>query len=141
MDGKQFDRLTKRLGSGASRRRVLGGLGAVGAGLLTRRTEASKARPTSGCGHAGRACTPDGTTSANCCGNEKLTCAAPGGVSPRCDNTAGNYKCCAPVGTACHAHCECCSPGPNQIVTECRNGVCAECQRVDPATGACLAPR
>ncbi|MDQ3695367.1 MAG: hypothetical protein M3464_17320 [Chloroflexota bacterium] len=34
MDGTRFDRLTKGLGAGASRRRVLAGLGAVTTGAL-----------------------------------------------------------------------------------------------------------
>jgi hypothetical protein len=123
MDGDQFDRLTKGLRSGASRRRLLGGLGAVAAGLLTGRTASSKARPVNngnGCSQPGRICTADETTgpSGTCCGNQKLTCTT--ALASLCTNDTGNTKCCAPQGTACHGHCECCAPSPG-----CIDGVCA----------------
>ena len=119
MDGKQFDRLTKSLSSGASRRQMLGSLGAVAAGLVTGRTAAAKARPVnngSGCAQPGRSCGGDYPA---CCGS-KLTCgAATGGLASSCGNAAGNDKCCFEIGTACHGHCECCAPA-----TGCSNGVC-----------------
>src|SRR5215207_6144727 len=117
MDGKTFDRLTKGLSSGTSRRRMLGGVGAVAAGLLTGRTAAAKARPVnngSGCSQAGRTC-----TEGSCCGS-KLTCASPTELSARCGNAAQNNKCCFQPGTACHGNCECCGAD-----TACINGVCA----------------
>jgi len=121
MDGKRFDHLAKELSSGSTRRRVLGGLGAVAAGLVTTRTASAKARPVNngnGCAQPGRICTPEG----GCCGS-KLTCAPPTGLSGSCGNTLQNNKCCSPVGTACHGHCECCldTDGGN---TKCRNGRC-----------------
>jgi hypothetical protein len=121
MDGKTFDRLTKGLSSGATRRRILGGLSAIAAGLLTGRTQPVDARPVAhGCGHAGRACgVNNGTDYGACCGNEKLTCTT--NVSGRCANTVGNTKCAAPLGTACQGHCECFG-----LTTECRKGRCTE---------------
>ena len=107
MDGKQFDRLTKGLSSSASRRRMLGGLGAVAAGLLTRQSAAAKPKPINpGCEQAGRTCTP-GT----CCGN--LECAGLSGLSRECQERLGTSftgtKCCRPRGQGCSGHCQCCS--------------------------------
>ena len=131
MDGKQFDRITKTLRNGASRRRMLGGLSAVAAGLLAGRTVPAEARPvSSGCSKAGRACT--GTGSGTCCGGEKLRCSPQGGISPQCNDgqpfPSGQSKCCAQVGTACQGHCECCSPGPSGGPTACKQGRCAEAE-------------
>lgn len=114
MDGKQFDRLTKSLSSGASRRRMLGGLGAMTAGLLVARSAAAKARPINkGCDQAGRTC-----TEGSCCGNQ-LTCTEAMGLSSSCRNLSGNNKCCFQVGSACHGHCECCG-----AATACIDGRC-----------------
>ena len=50
MDGKAFDHLARRLSRDTSRRRILGGVGALAVGLLTGRSAAAKARPvTNGC--------------------------------------------------------------------------------------------
>ena len=125
MDGKRFDQLAKGLSSGASRRRMLGGMGAVAGGLVTARTVSAKARPINpGCDEAGRTCTDPGGKG-SCCGN--LTCTAPGGYSSRC--TSLNNKCCFEVGMSCKGHCECC--GTN---TACIKGKCCT---VD-ATGKCV---
>jgi hypothetical protein len=120
MDGRTFDHFTKSLSRGASRRQMLGGLGAVAAGLLTWRSAAAKARPAnngSGCAQPERICTPEG----GCCGS-KLTCTVPSELSAQClacTSGEGNAKCCFAPGTACHGHCECCAPA-----TGCINGVC-----------------
>ena len=129
MDGKQFDHLTKSLSSGASRRRMLGGLGAVAAGLVTERSAAAKARPINeGCDQAGRTCTGTGGQG-SCCGN--LTCTAHGGYSTRC--TSLNTKCCFEVGRSCKGHCECCKT-PEGADTACIKGKCCA---VD-ASGNCV---
>jgi hypothetical protein len=118
MDGKTFDRLTKGLSSGASRRRMLGGLGLAVAGLLTGRRGPAEARPVSeGCSKAGRICEGAGTQG-TCCGS-KLTCSAAGGLSGNCTNTPQNAKCCAQPGTACQGNCECCG-----AENACINGRC-----------------
>jgi hypothetical protein len=116
MDGKTFDRITKGLSSGTSRRRMLGGLGAGGIGLLAGRSAAGKARPVNngnGCSQAGRVC-----EAGTCCGSQ-LTCAAEADLASSCTNAAGNAKCCFQPGATCRGHCECCAPS-----TGCINGVC-----------------
>jgi hypothetical protein len=135
MDTQRFDQMTVVLARGGSRRKVLRGLvgGVLGAVAVDRMGQSAPvaARPVAnGCGHAGRICTADETTgpSGTCCGNEKLTCAAPGTVSNRCSNPYSNFKCAAPVGTKCQGHCECLG-----IENACIKGTCQADPRYTPA--------
>jgi hypothetical protein len=121
MDTQRFDDLTVTLARGGSRRSLLRGLagGVLGAVAVERtvRTTAAKARPVnngSGCAQPGRVC--DATLT--CCGGGKLTCTT--ALAASCTNDSQNSKCCAPKGSACHGHCECCSDSKG-----CFNGVCA----------------
>jgi hypothetical protein len=130
MDTQRFDALTVTLARSGSRRSLLRGLAGGVLGVVavdqTARTAAAKARPVAeGCGHAGRTC--DATVT--CCAN--LTCSQSDGVSTFCNQGAGfeGTKCCAPVGTACHGHCECCKTydrNGNLIDTKCRDGRCVK---------------
>jgi hypothetical protein len=96
MDGNRFDDLTRSLGTGASRRRVLAGIAAGGVAALARTTGSFAFR----CRGAGQRC----RSNADCCPRDNfLLCSAEGRCAP-----------CAAGTTFC--------VGSAQCVTSCTGG-------------------
>jgi hypothetical protein len=121
MDGDRFDALTRALGSGRSRRRVLGAAAAA-LGALVGRTSEAETRFV--CRHASVACARDGdccsgTCGANASGRRACVCEAPDetmheGVCLKLRTDLAN---CGSPGNACPSSTECAE-------ATCAAGVC-----------------
>jgi hypothetical protein len=110
VDGKRFDAFTRTVATGLTRRRVLGALSGVFAGVLAAPAAAATARP------AGAICRKNGDCASGVCLPKDAT---------------GRQRCQAGIGDPCSIDTDC-------ATSLCVNGIC--CSGADFCEGNCCSP-
>ena len=137
MDGDRFDAWTKSLATGASRRRVLAGLGALAGGLLGRGVAAQEVGVAS-CRERLALCDRRG----QCCEAQeghRIGCAR---VSERCFRDVEGERCCGRGGAKCADACACCAgfecrEGSCRPFEPCEENTCCDCYRCSEQDERC----